>query len=111
MQGLAAARGAAVTSSPTYTLVNVYEEADVVHMDLYRLETDGDLESIGYWDYLEERGAIVAVEWVDQVPGAWPGEGVVVELRDEGAGRVARIWSSERGAPALERELADFAEE
>ncbi len=77
----------------------------MVHMDLYRLETDGDLESIGYWDYLEERGAIVAVEWVDQVPGAWPGEGLLVELSHVGEGRVARVWSAGLDVSALDREL------
>ena len=92
MQGLAGARGARVTSSPTYTLVNVYEEADVVHMDLYRLESQEDLESIGYWDYVEDEGVVIAVEWVDQVPQAWPGSGIIVQLVHEKDARTARVW-------------------
>lgn len=82
-------------TSPTYTLLHEYETTPpVVHIDLYRLETYDELESIGYWDYVESGAAVSFVEWVDQVPEAWPGgsESIVVELRREGAARLARVF-------------------
>lgn len=83
--------------SPTYTLLNHYEtNPPVVHIDLYRLETYDDLDSIGYWDYVEEPAAIRCVEWLNQIPAAWPGEGILIELERRAEGRCARLWASER---------------
>lgn len=83
-------------TSPTYALIQVYETTPpVYHMDLYRLEGWGDLESIGYWDYAESRRGITCVEWLDRIPGAWPGRGLIVELVRSNTGRVARLWGDE----------------
>lgn len=83
--------------SPTYTLLNHYEtNPPVVHIDLYRLETYDDLDSIGYWDYVEEPSAIRCVEWLNRIPTGWPGEGILIELKRSAEGRSARVWASER---------------
>lgn len=80
--------------SPTYTLVNCYDtDPPVVHADLYRLESVDDLETTGYWDYVRRGDSILCVEWLDRVPAAWPGEGIVVELAHRTTGRGARIWA------------------
>lgn len=80
-------------TSPTYTLVNVYEtDPPVYHVDLYRLESTDDLASTGYWDYLESGRGIVCVEWLDRVPAAWPGEGRIIELAYAEEGRRGTIW-------------------
>lgn len=84
-------------TSPSYTLVNVYEcEPPVFHFDLWRLEDVDSLESVGYWDYLDQPG-IALVEWLDRIPLAWPGSGTVVELVTDGTGRRAKIWASAPG--------------
>ena len=67
-QGLAAHLGAkrAVTS-PTFCLV-VEHPTDkflLVHMDLYRLDDEDDVLTIGWEDYLA-RGAVLFVEWPDR---------------------------------------------
>ncbi len=81
--------------SPTYSLVQVYETTPpIFHMDLYRLQNWADLESIGYWDYLDRDG-IVCVEWLDRIPGAWPEQGVIILLSREGRQRTAVIWADE----------------
>ncbi|MEG0379315.1 MAG: tRNA (adenosine(37)-N6)-threonylcarbamoyltransferase complex ATPase subunit type 1 TsaE [Eubacterium sp.] len=51
-------------SSPTYTLVNVYEDGDkrVYHFDLYRLGDPEELYEMGFEDYLEE-GCTLIIEW------------------------------------------------
>jgi tRNA threonylcarbamoyl adenosine modification protein YjeE len=81
-------------TSPTYTLVNVYEgNPPIYHFDLWRLEDIDGLESIGYWDYLDQ-GAICLVEWLDRVPEAWPRRGCVVQLKREQGGRRAIVWGT-----------------
>lgn len=53
-------------SSPTWAVCNTYETSPRVHhLDLYRLETEDDLESIGFWELLDD--AIVLIEWPDRV--------------------------------------------
>ncbi len=86
----------AEATSPTYTLLNEYEtDPPVVHVDLYRLDTYDELESIGYWDYAESGFAITCVEWLDRIPEAWPRQGLIVELERIDSTRTARIWATE----------------
>ncbi len=72
-RGLASviAPGAAVRS-PTFALVNEYRSGSrlLLHFDMYRVDGEDDLESIGYWDYLD-RG-ICVVEWSEKIPFALP---------------------------------------
>jgi len=44
------------------------------HIDLYRLEGDveGELVEQGVQDLMGKRENVVAVEWADKAPGAWP---------------------------------------
>lgn len=101
MQGLVAelSRERQIASSPTYALVQIYDTTPPIHhLDLYRLEGWGDLESIGYWDLIDDRDAVNCVEWLDRIPGAWPGGGIIVELLREKGQRRVRIWAdSARG--------------
>lgn len=93
-QGFCAELGVDRATSPTYTLLNHYRgEVDLFHFDLYRLETVGDLEGVGYWDYVESGTGVAIVEWADQIPEAWTGTGAVVELLHSDQGRTARVWS------------------
>ena len=53
--------------SPSFTLVNVYSgRLPVYHVDLYRVETERDLETIGIDELLAE-DAIVIVEWAGRL--------------------------------------------
>lgn len=86
----------AEATSPTYTLLNEYEtDPPVVHVDLYRLQSYDELESIGYWDYVESGRAITCVEWLDRIPEAWPRHGVLVVLDRVDTHRSARLWATE----------------
>jgi len=79
VQGLAAALGVSGrVTSPTFCIVQEHKSPDgsilFVHMDLYRLESENDVLSIGWDDYVD-RGAILAVEWPERAgtlipPGA-----------------------------------------
>jgi tRNA threonylcarbamoyladenosine biosynthesis protein TsaE len=76
ISGLGAAREEDVTS-PTFTLVHVFNNdslagskqsphpCKVYHVDLYRVETFQDLESLGLEDALGER-AVVIIEWPER---------------------------------------------
>jgi tRNA threonylcarbamoyladenosine biosynthesis protein TsaE len=105
-QGLCEAAGVGAATSPTYTLLNVYRgDPPVFHFDLYRLNSVGDLEGVGYWDYVESGEGITVVEWIDQIPDAWPGEGTIIELRYDGAARSARVWGA---SDELQKALDSF---
>lgn len=87
IQGLAA--GLAVddiVSSPTFTLVSEYEgkaEAGPIrlhHIDLYRLEGEDDLYSIGLDELLEDRNAICAIEWPQRATSILPEAWLLIEL-------------------------------
>lgn len=83
-------------TSPTYTLVNRYEtDPELVHVDLYRLESVDGLETTGYWDFVRAGDFLICVEWLDRIPEAWPGSGLVVRLEHRSEGRNAEIWASE----------------
>jgi len=73
-QGLAAALGVpGRVTSPTFCIVQEHQSPDVlfVHMDLYRLHGEEDVEAIGWEDYLS-RGAIIAVEWPERAGSLIP---------------------------------------
>lgn len=110
MKGLVSAfADESIVSSPTYSLIQHYETTPpVVHMDLYRLDGWDELESIGYWDVLDGEEQVICVEWLDRIPGAWPEEGLIVELERRDEGRLARVWLSEELSPGLARVIEDM---
>ncbi len=63
-KGIAKALGCKeIVNSPTFAIVNVYKGAKTfAHFDLYRITSEEDLETAGFFDYLES-GAVVAAEW------------------------------------------------
>jgi len=71
VKGIAAALGAAETedvTSPTFTLVHEYagKKVRLFHLDLYRLETERELMTLGLEEMAEEPDALVLVEWGDK---------------------------------------------
>jgi tRNA threonylcarbamoyladenosine biosynthesis protein TsaE len=68
VKGVAAALGAAPeedVTSPTFTLVHEYAgpKVRVYHLDLYRLETEKELATLGLEEMAAEPDALVLVEW------------------------------------------------
>lgn len=71
-------------SSPTFTIVNEYEgERELIHFDMYRLESSDELFDIGWEDYLN-RGAVCAVEWSEKVEDAFYGDETIVRIEKLG---------------------------
>jgi tRNA threonylcarbamoyladenosine biosynthesis protein TsaE len=69
-QGLCRGAGMAADQfvrSPTFTLINEYQgRAPIRHADLYRLDTVGDLATIGLFD--PAFSGITIIEWADKLP-------------------------------------------
>lgn len=88
-QGIARGVGVdRVVRSPTYTLVSEYEgtRMPMYHIDLYRVEGDEALATIGIEEYFDrdaqERGVVV-VEWPEHAQGArmtLPEEALTIRL-------------------------------
>jgi tRNA threonylcarbamoyladenosine biosynthesis protein TsaE len=85
------AMGSSETASPSFAIHHRYpipqsertlgnQVGQVDHFDLFRLKSEDDLESTGFWDLFLESKGIVLVEWADrladlglekQLPRAW----------------------------------------
>jgi len=63
-EGFAAAEQEDVTS-PTFTLVHEYRgpERNLFHIDLYRIETVRELETLGLDDLIRDEGSLLLIEW------------------------------------------------
>jgi len=62
----------AKVKSPTYSIVNVYRGngKTINHFDMYRITGEDDLESCGFYDYLDE--GVNLCEWCENIPFAVP---------------------------------------
>ena len=73
-------------NSPTFGLVNQYTttKGEVIHMDLYRLEKEDELEQLGFEDYIQT-GDLCFIEWPEMVAKVIEGEchHLHIELVDE----------------------------
>lgn len=71
VRGWAAALGAKdEVTSPTFTLVHEYQGTRVrlYHLDLYRLETERELATLGLEEMLDAPDAVVLIEWGEKFP-------------------------------------------
>ena len=72
VKGIAEGFGAASqedVTSPTFTLVHEYRgpQADLYHIDLYRIDTQRELDTLAL-DDLVSRNSILLVEWGEKFP-------------------------------------------
>jgi tRNA threonylcarbamoyladenosine biosynthesis protein TsaE len=100
VKGIAEAFSAAAqedVTSPTFTLVHQYRgpERTVYHIDLYRIETERELYSLGLDDLIVEDGNILLIEWGEKFPRFLRERDVEIAIEREGdTGR--KITVSER---------------
>ena len=76
-------------SSPTYTLLQIYDtpRGPVFHLDAYRTAGADDLDAIGFGELLGE-GGFVVVEWAAKIADLLPAG--VIRVRLEATGKRAR---------------------
>jgi tRNA threonylcarbamoyladenosine biosynthesis protein TsaE len=75
-------------SSPTFTIMHEYRAAArVLHLDLYRLETEKQVRAIGVDEWLDElresafdEPSLLLVEWGERFPALWPAERFEIEI-------------------------------
>jgi tRNA threonylcarbamoyladenosine biosynthesis protein TsaE len=75
--------------SPTFTLVHEYDER-TYHLDLYRLETQREVEALGI-DELLTRDVRVLVEWGERFPEIWPDDRIELRLQARDDTRTIQI--------------------
>jgi tRNA threonylcarbamoyladenosine biosynthesis protein TsaE len=88
--------------SPTYTLVEPYEEVlggPVFHLDLYRLGGGQELAYLGLDDYLATRGVLL-IEWPERAERELPAPTIDLTLLPQAAGRTLQLMSVEASALA-----------
>ena len=68
-EGLQAALQDDVTS-PTFTLIHEYRgpEVTLYHVDLYRIETERELATLGLDEMFASEGNLVVIEWGEKFP-------------------------------------------
>ena len=68
-------------TSPTFSLVQQYPAPDgpVVHVDLYRLRSDAELEALG-WDELVATAPVLLVEWPERASHTLPADTIGITL-------------------------------
>jgi tRNA threonylcarbamoyladenosine biosynthesis protein TsaE len=72
-----------MVNSPSYTLVNIYHGVcPIYHVDLYRLEGERDLYSIGMDDFLGSEG-ITVIEWSERLTTGID-QATEIEIEDAG---------------------------
>lgn len=82
VKGLAAGLGIEpdLVASPTFVIASEYSgRRELVHADLYRLGSAGELDAAGFMDWLAP-GNVVAVEWADRFPDALPSDRIELRL-------------------------------
>ena len=80
-RGFLYALGGTGAKSPTYTVVNEYRARRMVfHFDMYRIEDEDDLYSIGYDDYLDRDGYAI-IEWSENISELLPKKRITVTIQ------------------------------
>ena len=95
-------------TSPTFALVNEYrgEDMTLYHFDMYRINSEEDLESTGFYDYDFENN-VAAVEWSENIAAFLPKSTIYItierlselerEIIIEDGGRFAAAWDRHIG--------------
>jgi tRNA threonylcarbamoyladenosine biosynthesis protein TsaE len=80
-------------TSPTFTLVHEYRgpRANLYHIDLYRVDTLRELETLGL-DDLRSEGSVLLIEWGEKYPRLVRQRDIEISLERDGVnGRRIRI--------------------
>lgn len=93
-------------SSPSYSLVNLYEggRLPIAHLDLYRLGHEEELEALGFRDLLDDE-RLVLIEWPGQVGGLE--DLATIQLQVEDLGPSCRLFTFRCQDPALRASIQE----
>jgi tRNA threonylcarbamoyl adenosine modification protein YjeE len=99
-----------IVPSPSFTLVQAYETAHlpVRHFDLYRIESEAELDELGLDEALSE-GAVL-IEWPERAGGRLPEDTLHISLSILGdTARNVCVMGPSRWAEILTGEVCDVA--
>ena len=85
-------------TSPTFALVNEYagEQRSLCHFDMYRISGGLDLETTGFYDYLDGNN-VLAVEWSENIADELPDDCIKIHIeRTDDSTRVITLDADER---------------
>ena len=57
-------------TSPTFAIHQMYKfnKGEIDHFDLYRLETEDEIETSGIWDCFAKSKGLILIEWPQRIP-------------------------------------------
>ena len=104
-EGFEAARADDVTS-PTFTLIHEYRgpRATLYHIDLYRIDTERELETLALDDLLAPN-CILLIEWGEKFPRLQRDRNVEITLGQVGKEQVGEELAGEEQARETERRI------
>ena len=93
-------------TSPTFALLHEYEgRIPLYHMDLYRLGSEEEIESLGFLEYFYGPGLTV-IEWPERLGNLMPTERLHIELVI--SGEVSRIAHLIAHGELWQKKVADI---
>jgi tRNA threonylcarbamoyladenosine biosynthesis protein TsaE len=73
--------------SPTFTLAVEHSgtshdgrSVTLYHLDLYRIDTPGDIDTFGHEEYLDDPDGIVVIEWPERLGAGIPEEHLLINI-------------------------------
>ncbi|MBQ8691633.1 MAG: tRNA (adenosine(37)-N6)-threonylcarbamoyltransferase complex ATPase subunit type 1 TsaE [Synergistaceae bacterium] len=78
-RGICEALGAANCKSPSFTLINEYKANNnliIAHADLYRLNTQAEIDALGLDDYIDAPDCVLIAEWPER-NNFWPSKNLI----------------------------------
>lgn len=85
-------------TSPTFALVNEYTggRLNLYHFDMYRITSAEDLETAGFYDFMNER-SVIAAEWSENIADELPDDTIYIDIaRIDDDTREIKITGDER---------------
>jgi tRNA threonylcarbamoyladenosine biosynthesis protein TsaE len=87
-QGIAAGLNVeGYVQSPTFTLATEHvgtlstgDEIILYHLDLYRIDDPGDIDTFGHEEYLDDPHGIVVIEWPERLGAGIPDEHLLINI-------------------------------
>ncbi len=84
VRGVALGAGSSpdLVASPTFALCHEYPgRLLLLHLDLYRLERERELDDLGFDELIDRPGAAALIEWADRYPHRLPRDHLIVTLQ------------------------------
>ena len=80
-------------SSPTFSIIQEYPSAlgTIHHVDLYRIESNEELENTGFWEIFSKPKGIIFIEWPQKmdesrIPKSWKVFKIKYDFLDQSSG-------------------------